>query len=207
VPPDLTGLDKQMHQWSSRLRDDLGISVPASNALAATIAHEVAELSDDAKVRILGEPTVTLGDRLDEISAFQSWMDWMHSADRQQQPALVRAQVLTQNYFCFVYLGESCFTPLRRELPSGSTARRCCAFLLDNPIRAFRNALAHSNWRYKDGFSGLEFWARKGADSSEPLVRFEVSQLDLGFWQAVSRCTAYSTLLTLKEWVERQLSR
>ena len=73
-------------------------------------------------------------------------------------------------------------------------------------MRAFRNALAHSNWRYKDDFTGMEFWARKGADLNEPIVRFEVTQLDLGFWQAVSRCTAYATLLTLKEWVERQLS-
>jgi hypothetical protein len=76
-------------------------------------------------------------------------------------------------------------------MPSTSTTRRCCRFLTDNPIRAFRNALAHANWRYKDDFSGLHFWARKGSDPNEPLSEFEVSQLELGFWQALARCISY----------------
>jgi hypothetical protein len=69
--------------------------------------------------------------------------------------------------------------------------RKCCRFLTDNPIRAFRNALAHANWRYNEDFSGLRFWARKGSDPSEALREFEVSQLELGFWQALARCVAY----------------
>jgi hypothetical protein len=51
--------------------------------------------------------------------------------------------------------------------------------------------LAHANWRYNEDFSGLRFWARKGSDPNEPLSDFEVSQLELGFWQAFARCVAY----------------
>jgi hypothetical protein len=69
--------------------------------------------------------------------------------------------------------------------------KRCCKFLTDNPVRAFRNAVAHAKWQYKPDFSGLTFWSRKGGDASEPLTRFEVSQHDLGFWQALARCVAY----------------
>ncbi len=79
-------------------------------------------------------------------------------------PQLTRAQVIVQNYICFVYLGEACFQVLRREAPTGSTVKRCCRFLTDNPVRAFRNAVAHGNWKYTPEFSGLEFWARKGGD-------------------------------------------
>jgi hypothetical protein len=123
-------------------------------------------------------------------------MDLVHETSK-PHPVVVRAQVVCQNYICFVYLGESCFNVLKKELPPGSAAKKCCRFLTDNPIRAFRNAVAHANWRYLPDFTGLEYWARKGAEPTEPMVRFEVSQQALSFWQALARCTAYASFLTL----------
>jgi len=46
-------------------------------------------------------------------------------------------------------------------------------------------------------YSGLVFWAKKGADPNEPLSRFEVSQEDLNFWQTLSRCVAYAAYTSL----------
>jgi hypothetical protein len=182
-------LDAQMRRYSPRLRDDLRIEAAASNHLATTIARECAALPSDALAEIREHDVVSLHTRLEELIAFQAFMDLAHSIP--PHPAVVRAQVITQNYVCFVYLGDSCFKILQRHAPSPSTTRRCCRFLTDNPIRAFRNALAHANWRYNDDFSGLHFWARKGSDPNEPLAEFEVSQLELGFWQALARCVAY----------------
>lgn len=54
-----------------------------------------------------------------------------------------------------------------------------------------------TNWRYLPDFSGLEYWARKEAEPTEPMGRFEVSQQDLSFWQALAHCTAYASFLTL----------
>jgi hypothetical protein len=188
-------LDKQMQAWSTRLRDDLRIRPPESNHLATTIAKEVGSLSHDAKQRVREASQIPLKTRIEELIGFQGFMDQV--ADVGSVPVVVRAQVVYQNYICFVYLGESCFNVLKKELPSGSTARKCCRFLTDNPVRAFRNAVAHANWRYLSDFSGLEFWARKGAEPSEAMVRFEVSQRDLGFWQALARCTGYAAFLSL----------
>jgi len=185
-----------MRQWSSRLRDDLRIGPPESNQLAKSIAREVAALPDEAKQRVREASPIPLKIRVEELVAFQGWMDLVHAAAK-PHPVVVRAQVVYQNYICFVYLGESCFNILKEELPSGSTAKKCCKFLTDNPVRAFRNAVAHANWRYLPDFSGLEYWARKGAESTESMVRFEVSQQDLLFWQALARCTAYASFLTL----------
>jgi hypothetical protein len=182
-------LDAQMRRYSPRLRDDLRIEAVASNHLATTIAHECASLPSAALTEIRDQDVVGLRSRLEELTAFQAFMDLAHSIP--SHPALVRAQVITQNYVCFVYLGESCFKILQRHMPSTSTTRRCCRFLTDNPIRAFRNALAHANWRYNDDFTRLHFWARKGSDPNEPLSEFDVSQLELGFWQALARCVAY----------------
>ncbi len=188
-------LDEQMQQWSTRLRDDLSIWPPESNRLATTIAGEVAALPNDIELRVRESSLIPLSTRTEELVAFQAFWDMIHQSGG-PPPSVVRAQVIYQNYICFVYLNEACFSVRRKELPVGSSSRKCCTFLTDNPVRAFRNALAHANWRYLADFSGIEYWARKGADPTERTVRFEVSQADLSFWQAIARCTAYATYLS-----------
>jgi hypothetical protein len=176
---DYSKLDVQMRRYSPRLRDDLRIDAAASNHLASSIAQECVALPSDAVAAIRAQDVVGLESRLDELVGFQAFMDLVGSIP--SHPAVVRAQVITQNYVCFVYLGDSCFKALQKHLPAGSTTRKCCRFLTDNPVRAFRNALAHANWRYNEDFSGLRFWARKGSDPSEPPSKFDVTQLKLGF--------------------------
>ncbi|MEX2670816.1 MAG: hypothetical protein WD294_01770 [Phycisphaeraceae bacterium] len=184
-------LDEQMQIWSPRLRDDLKLPALDSNQLATTIAAQVAALPKDAKARVTAASPIPLANRVEELRAFQGFMDLVHDTP-DRHPAVARAQVVYQLYICFVYLGEPCFKVLKKELPGGSTAKRCCRFLTDNPVRALRNAVAHGNWRYLPDFSGLEYWARKG-DENTPVVRFEVPQQELNFWQALARCTAYAS--------------
>jgi hypothetical protein len=100
-------LDKQMQQWSTRLRDDLKINPPESNQLATTITKEVAALPDEVKQRVKASSHIPLEIRTEELVAFQGYMDIVRANGR--HPAIVRAQVVYQNYICFVYLGESCF--------------------------------------------------------------------------------------------------
>lgn len=177
------------------MRDDLKISLEESTHLATSIAKEVRGLSDETKLKLRESSIIPIKDRIDEIVAFQSWMDLVRTLPH--HPAIIRAQVITQNYICFVYLGESLFKSLKSAIIIGSTTKKCCKFMLDNPVRAFRNAIAHSNWRYKDDFSGIEFWARKGEDQNEPMTYFEVTQQELDFWQSLARCTAYAALSSL----------
>lgn len=193
----LNHLDRQMQVWGPRLRDDLGISPEASRALATSIAADVRSLSGDSRAAVLAATPVPLPDRLGELKAFQSFMDV--AGGLTGRPDVTRAQVVAQNYVCFAYLGEACFRVLRREAPNGCTLKRCCRFLTDNPVRAFRNAIAHGNWRYLDDFTGLAFWARKGDGPDEPLAEFNVSQNDLDFWQSLARCTAYAAYTALEE--------
>jgi hypothetical protein len=188
-------LDLQMRRWSPKLRDDLKISPVDSNQLATVISAEVTALDSASKQLIKQASPFPLNHRIDELIAFQGWMDL--TTGGKIHPAIARAQVIAQNYICFVYLGESCFRVLKKVLPSGSSSKKCCSFLTDNPVRAFRNAIAHANWKYKDDFSGLEYWARKGDDPKEELVYFGVSQEKLNFWQALSRCVAYAAFTNL----------
>lgn len=183
-------LDMQMEIWSARLVSEVGIAPPIAACLASTIAREVRALDPPAQDQLQDAHGVTLLDRLDELTAFQGFMDLARQLP--PDPRISRAQVLVQNYVCFVYLGESYFKLLRKLMPTGTATRKCCTYLTDNPVRAFRNAVAHASWRYKADFSGLEFWARKGAGPDDPIVRWETSQEDLSFWQALARCVAYA---------------
>lgn len=189
-------LDEQMRHWAERLVNVLGIDDQESKKLATTIAAQIRWLPSDAKIEIQSSSPIEIRKRYDELIAFQSWMDIVNSSPK--HPAIVRAQVIVQNYICFVYLNETCFKVLKKYLPNDSTAKKCCNFLVNNPVRAFRNAIAHSNWCYKDDYSGIRFWAKKGADQSEPLVEWEVNQEELSFWQALARCVAYAAYENLK---------
>lgn len=190
-------LDSQMLVWAKRTIKELKLDLMQANKLGSTIESEIHSLPLENKRALMELSFVTPQNRLDELVAFQGWMDYAHKV--RGIPHVRRAQVITQNYICFVYLGDALFKTLKDVLPPPLVTGRCCRFLLYNPVRAFRNAVAHSNWRYKEDFSGLEFWAKKGSERDEPLVHFEVSQEELGYWQALSRCVAYSAYMVLTE--------
>jgi hypothetical protein len=188
---DWSCLNSQMSAFSPRLTEELKLTPEAATKLASMIAADVRFLSQRHKNELQAASPVPFRDRLTELVAFQAFMDRAGAAT---DPTVIRAQVIVQNYICFVYLPESCFRILRKVCGPGSTTAKCSKYLTDNPIRAFRNAVAHANWTYKEDFSGLIYWARKGDSPEEPLVRFEVNQADLGYWQALSRCVAYAAL-------------
>ena len=188
-------LDAQMKAFAARLTSEVKLTPEMAEKLATTIASDVRFLSAEQKAEIRAASPVPLQDRLTELQAFQSWMDQAHSA--RNNPFVTRAQVLSQNYICFVYLPEACFRVLSKVCPSGSAAKKCSQFLSNNSVRAFRNAVAHSNWKYRADFGAIIYWARKGSDPAEPLQQFEVAQDDLSFWQAISRCVAYAAYSNL----------
>jgi len=188
-------LDRQIVAFSRELTALIGLQTSEAGAVATSIAAETRFFGASARAAIVAGSPVTLRDRITELTAFQTFMDGC--ARGGSNPALTRTQVITQNYICFVYLSEACFRALLKQSKPGSVTRRCCKFLTDNPIRAFRNAIAHSNWTYAADFGGLVFWARKGSDQNEPLTRFDLSQSELDFWQTLSRGVAYAAYTSL----------
>jgi hypothetical protein len=92
---DWTRLDDQVHCYSPYLRDEFHIVPPQSNALATTVAREIRALPSGVVRAALSGTTVGPKDRLDELVAFQSFMDLAHATP--SHPGLTRAQVVTQN--------------------------------------------------------------------------------------------------------------
>lgn len=188
-------LDTQMQAFSAQLTSEVRLKPDLVAKLATAIAADVRFLTPEQKIEIRAASPVPLADRLAELQAFQGWMDQAHTV--RNNPFVTRAQVLSQNYICFVYLPEACFRILSKACPSGSATKKCAQFLSNNPVRAFRNAVAHANWTYRSDFGAIIYWARKGSDSTEPLEKFEVEQNELSFWQALSRCVAYAAYSNL----------
>src|SRR5260221_317535 len=116
-----------MTVWSDRLISEIKITDTDSRKLATKIASDVRFLPSDVKREIAAASPVALRDRLQELRAFQGWMDM--ATNSKVSPVVVRAQVITQNYICFIYLPESCFSILSKNTPMGSVAKKCAKFL------------------------------------------------------------------------------
>jgi hypothetical protein len=68
-------LDEQMAAYSSQLISDVKIPDEDSRKLATIIASEVRFLTAASKAEIIASSPVRLTDRLQELLAFQGWMD------------------------------------------------------------------------------------------------------------------------------------
>lgn len=196
---DFANLDNQIYQFKDQLIKKVIIPVQNADRVSSIISEEIRRNKADFLSEMKKVTPIDIKTRLEELTAFQTMMDNLNSLEQPTNPETIRSQVITQNYICFVYLKDTLFDVLKRKSEQDSTLKKCTNFLLNNDVRAFRNAIAHGNWKYNKEFSGLEFWAHKGSDTDKPMTKFEVSQNELNFWQALSRCIAYTSYLVLCE--------
>ena len=186
-------LDEQLACFSPKLRDDIRVPQEDVNQLASAMHRDCVTLGVDTIRIALRDDRIPLRQRHDELVAFQAWMDWAGSVS--SNPAISRAQVITQLYIPFVYMRDTMFDAVRRIAPSGSTLKKVTKSLCDGDVRALRNAVAHGNWTYCDDFSGIRFWAAKGSDPAD-LEDFTMKQRDMAFWQKLARCAGYVIIET-----------
>jgi hypothetical protein len=192
---DLSFLDNQIKKWGSKLSDDLMILPCFRDSLATTVYHEITSLKYSQKQELKEITPVPISDRLDEIWAFQKFMDYV-STQKSNQPYIVRTQVIVQNYICFVYFKDNFYLKVSDFLPRDSTTVKCCNYLSTGDIKHFRNSFAHGNWKYRKDFKGIEYWDR--SHDSLKNIYFYVDQMQLEFWQSLSRCVSISILLGLQ---------
>ncbi|WP_375585957.1 hypothetical protein [Cyclobacterium xiamenense] len=187
--------DAQLFQFRDKL--ETIVKIPSGNVdcVASKIANEIENNKGVLRDKIMLASPIPLETRLEELNSFQTMMDTFNNL--KPLPEIIRTQVITQNYICFVYLKDTLFDVLRKNSEKGSVTKICTNFLLENPVRSFRNAIAHGNWKFNQDYTGIEFWARKGGNSGDPLTKFLVLQSELGFWQMLARAVAYTAYLKL----------
>jgi superfamily II helicase len=192
----LQKLNRQLAVHRERLITEVGLTADESAKVATLVATDISFLSAKLKSQIKTVSPVSIAARLDELIVFQAWMDMARSFPK--HPINLRAQLLVQNYVCFVYLKDACFEVISKHAARKSVAARCASHLSRGAVRDFRNAFSHANWQYNSTYTGLECWVRKNPRSrSGSLRHFVVSQNDLTFWQALSRAVGYATYLQL----------
>ncbi|HOJ04078.1 MAG TPA: hypothetical protein PK916_08745 [Bacteroidota bacterium] len=195
-------LDKQIYQFRDRMVADVGVEERYLAVICTTIYQELSVLKAEQLDKIEFASPVKLDLRIEELEAFNMMMS---RVNRQLAsiPEIVRAQVIVQNYIAFVYLKDNCFDVAKRIVPQDSLLRRLCKFLLNNPVRAFRNSIAHGNWQYTSDFTGIKYYAYKGESKPcvelEEMSEFVVKNDELEFWQALSRATAYTIYTCIVE--------
>ena len=191
----MKNLDRQLYPYSDRLKEDVGIDKIHLDSICSTIYSELGQLSNENLLEIELASPISLKLRIEELTAFNMMMDRVN-IQLSKYPEIVRSQVIVQNYIAFVYLKDNCFEVTKKIMPSGTLTRRIYQFLLNNPVRAFRNAIAHGNWQYANDFSAIKYYAHKGESipnaEGKEMCEFTVENSELGFWQALSRATGYT---------------
>jgi hypothetical protein len=92
-PVSWARLDAQMETYAETLRQELEIPPHAIAKLATAIASEVRFLPREIKQAIGAASPISVDTRLEELEAFQGWMDLAKMID---DPFVARAQVITQ---------------------------------------------------------------------------------------------------------------
>jgi hypothetical protein len=164
-------------------------------SLATTVHNEVTALSEEVHNKIRVSLLIPPERYAEELTAFQAWMDIARA--NAANPAIVRAQVMTELYVAFVWLRDSLMTPVAAHASEDSVVRIVHRFLSTDRRRLLRNAIAHGRWCYLPGFRGLECWAEPSRGKQHE--RFEILQGELDSWQLLARGTAIAALLALTE--------
>ena len=189
--------DEILYVHKERLSADVGIDAQYLSKVSTTIRNELSLLTDEQLLEIEKSSLVPLEDRIQELGRFDELIHYV--IDNQKSISGNRKACITtyRNYMLFVYLKDNCFEVTKKLMPSKTMTKRICRFLLDNPLRAFRNAIAHGNFYYNiKNTQSIIFYAYKGeskdnVDASE-MTMFEVYLDELNFWQELSRGTAYT---------------
>lgn len=161
--------------------------------LATTIHEEIAGLEETVTNQLQLSVLIPPDRYVEEITAFQAWMDIAYA--NAGNPAIVRAQVMTELYVAFVWLRDSLMKPIAAAASDQSAFAVVERFISSGLRRTLRNAVAHGRWCYLPDFSGLECWAEP--TQGQPHERFEISQTDLDAWQLLSPGAAIAALLAL----------
>lgn len=186
----LPHLDHQVLVFESRLA--LSLPLSAQGRIASAVYDEVAALGEETHNRLRVELAILPETYLEEMTAFQGWMD-LANANR-TNPFIVRAQMVTQLYFGFVWLRDSLMAPLSLAIADGVTTTIIKFFGKPTDRWTLRNAVAHGRWKYAADFSGLECW-----DGRPPTTYLFVAEKDLEAWLILSKATIISVLLALTE--------
>jgi len=181
--------DKQLAKYKNELISLVKIPEEYCDNLASQIQKEVQNNIVELKNAMVIASPIEIQNRLDELVSFQSMMDIFNQM--KPKPQIVRTQIIVQNYVSFVYLKDTLFEVVRKNSQPNTVLKKVSKFLVNNPVRAFRNSIAHGNWEYKSDFSGLIYYAHKDSKPNEPMTKYEVTQNELGFWQMIARAFAY----------------
>lgn len=165
------------------------------HCLATTIYSEITSFAETATNRLRRSVPIPPERYVEELKAFEAWMTISHA--NADNPAIVRAQVMTELYVAFVWLRDSLMEPIAKEVTDDSAFATIERFLREGRRRNLRNAIAHGRWCYLPDFSGLECWDQPSRGTPNP--RFEISQTELDAWQLLSRGTAIAALCALTD--------
>ena len=100
-------LDRQLAQFSDQLVACASLNTEEARKVGTLIAAETRFLEPTARSSIFAASPVPLQERINELSALQTFME---TATRiRNDPSVTRAHMVVQNYISFVYWARHAF--------------------------------------------------------------------------------------------------
>lgn len=196
--------DKSLSRHSYRLINDVGVEPQFLSQISTTIYHELSKLTFEQFNAIQGASPVDIEYHYQMLAQHEKALRDVPDMQNMLSVEINLGLVIYSYYMTFVYFKDNCFDTARKNLPDRTISKRICRFLLANPVRAFRNSIAHGNWQFlysepnkqgiKTNLRRIVFFANNGESkpdvSLQDMSRFEVTIDEIDFWQELSRITA-----------------
>ena len=199
--------DSQMRdKYARKLISDVKVNQIDASVLASSIFNEASLFSTHLKEKIRTTSPVPIADRLSQVWMAINFYGQCGPDQFRAIPGLAYAHTVTMSYISVVSLSDGLFDCVKKGgLPSTSVSKRCVKYLRENPVRAYRNAIAHGNWAANVAKGGIDFWARPG-DENTKMEKWFVSQADLVFWYEFSRVVGLMLLEGIENKNDHNLS-
>lgn len=202
----LDALDSRLRPYSSRLRDDVGLSPDESNTVATKIHSELGRIPITELQVFRTQSPLPMRDRLRASDYFAIWSALTERPPRWDCEPIPTSQDLTPDkaflfikfvvslYASFAYPGDVLFEVFTK-LADDTVAHRCGRFLRSSPVREVRHAVAHGNWTVTSS-GRLLYWNRPPRGGApQP---FDLVDHDFRFLVEFARVTSWSGFAALE---------
>jgi hypothetical protein len=197
-------LDDHLERWSAKLRDDVGLCGPDSQAPCQAIRKDVNGLAPDKFMSVLDNDLMKLVSLEERAHMYMSWHAWKKSlvvlGDSRFRRTEIPRHILDYGwdrmvwvvdfYMGVVFSSESLMDVLRNACAHNSATFRIFNFLRSGQARNLRNAFAHGNWEMEE--DELRFWAKLG--ESEQITCFRMKVIDAEFYSQFTRCVTWAAI-------------
>lgn len=167
----------------------LNIDKKYHSKIATYIDEELSKLDKSDIYKIKEFSPVDLNERIQELGRFDELVHKVLNNKDKISGNEMTCFITYRSYMLFVYIKDNCFEKTKAITHNGTITKKICTYLTENPVRAYRNAIAHGNFFYSPKDQEIIYYNRNPANQ---ITEYKLKMKEWNFWQELARGTAYT---------------